>query len=70
MFSNSSKSRAAVIAGITACNNNKEVQADLFPWLRQVFGVARGIFLVSCGISVAVPRLSSCGVSSVVDTLA
>ena len=57
-----------MIAGITACNNNKEVKADLFPWLRQVFDAAHGICLASCGISMAVPGLSSCGVSSVVET--
>ena len=68
MFSNRSKSSAALIAGTTVCNNNKYVKVDLFTWLRQVFIAAHGIFIASCGISVAVHGLSSCGVSSVVET--
>lgn len=37
-------------------------------WLCQVLATARGIFTASCGISVAVHGLSSCGASSVVET--
>ena len=37
-------------------------------WLCQVLAAAHEIFIASCGISVAVHGLSSCGVSSFVET--